>query len=220
MNRFINAALVFLFIPTLLLAIFIGFDLPIRILKTSGANLPYRKEALLALGLIFFILILRRTIRRYMGLRIVSKTEKFKWSKLVSKDRKKRVFTYTFLEGLVMVCAGSALLVITPEAWAPGLAILFGAVDGFVFAFLGLSTNMYRVGLSSKALIVADREVILLYFTGLRKVSIHQQSIYFDYIKGLQLSFASDCIPAEDRDEFFDQLEAQLDPDKVFISRK
>ena len=93
MNRFINAALVFLYVPTLLLTIFIGFDLPIRILKTSGANLPYREEALLALGLIFFIVILRRTIRRYMGLRIVSKTEKFKWSKLVSKDRKKRVFT-------------------------------------------------------------------------------------------------------------------------------
>lgn len=220
MNRFINAVLVFLFIPTLFLTIFVGLDLPLRILKTSGANLPYRQEALLVLGLFFFIIILRRSIRRYMGIRIVSKVGKFKWNSPVTNDRKKRVFTYTILEAVVMGCAGISLLVLTEEAWAPGFALIIGSLDGFVFAVLGQFTSAYRVGLSSKALIVADREVVVLYFTGLRKVSIHQQSIYFDYIKGLQLSFPSDCIDQSEQKEFFDTLEAQLDSSKVFISKK
>ncbi len=218
MNRFINALLVFLYIPTLLLTIFIGFDLPIRILKTSGANLPYREEILLGLGLLLFILLLRRSVRRWMGVRIVSRTDKFKWNAPVSRERKKRVLTYTLLETFVMGCAGLALYIITPEAWAPMTALLFGAFDGLVFSIIGSSREIYRVGLSSKALIIADREVIPLYFTGLRRVSVHQQSIYFDYIKGLQLSFPSDCIREEDKLEFLQTLEAQLDPDRVLVS--
>jgi hypothetical protein len=80
--------------------------------------------------------------------------------------------------------------------------------------------HWFRIGLSSKALIVADREVTLLYFNGLRKVTIHQSSIYFDYIKGLQLSFPLDCIPEDRMDEFFQELEGSINKDKVFFSKK
>ena len=84
---------------------------------------------------------------------------------------------------------------------------------------MGKQRDAFRVGLSSKALIVADRDVTLLYFTGLRKVSIHQQTIYFDYIKDLQLSFPLDCIQPEMKDEFFAQLKDQVNTDKVFFSK-
>ena len=83
---------------------------------------------------------------------------------------------------------------------------------------MALLSAKYRVGLSSKALIVCDREVTVVYFTGLRKVSIHQQTVFFDYIKDLQLSFPLDCIQDESKEEFFDLLEDQLDRDKVFFS--
>lgn len=219
MNRFINALLLFLFLPTLLLCIYIGFDLPIRIVKTSGANLPYRQEILLGLGLLLFVVVLRRSLRRWMGMRIVSRTEKFRWNVPVSVERKKRVNTYTILESLVLTCAGASLYILTPEAWFPAGALILSAADGIVFMLIASTKNAYRVALSSKALMVADREVVLLYFTGLRKVSIHQQTIYFDYIKDLQLSFPSDCIPEDQREEFFTQLEAQFDPDRVYVAR-
>lgn len=220
MNRFVNAVLLFLFIPTLLVTIFVGFDLPIRILRTSGANMPYREEVLIGFGLFFFIILLRRSLRRWMGMRLVSRTEKFKWNTVVSAERKKRVVVYTILEGVIMACAGFALYTIAPVAWAPSLALGIGALDDFIFTLVGRGMNTWRIGLSSKALVIADRDVVVLYFTGLRRVSIHQQSIYFDYIKGLQLSFPSDCIEDHERQAFFKLLEEQFDPERVYVSKK
>lgn len=211
--------LMFLLIPTMLMAIYVGFDLPVTFLKTTGAYIPYREEIFLGLGLLILIVNVRRSIRRWMGMRIVSKQMKFKWNAPVSKTRKRRIVTYTILEVLVMTFVGVALYIVTPQAWFPAIAFIFGAVDNLIFGAVGLSGNHYRIGLSSKALIVADREVILLYFKGLRKISVQQQSIYFDYIKGLQLTFPSDCIQDEHRAEFFKLLEEQIDQDRVFFSK-
>ena len=219
MNRFINMLLMFLLVPTMFMAIYVGFDLPVMFLKTTGAYIPYRSEIFLGLGLLIFIVNLRRSIRRWMGMRIVSKQTKFKWNSPVSATRKRRIITYTALEVLVMTFVGVALYKVTPQAWFPALAFLLGALDNLIFATVGLKGNHYRIGLSSKALIVADREVILLYFKGLRKISVQQQSIYFDYIKGLQLTFPSDCIQDEHRAEFFKLLEEQIDSDRVFFSK-
>ena len=142
--------------------------------------------------------------------------KKFKWNQPVSKNRKSRVRTYLILETAVMTFSGIALYSITEEAFFPALAFLIGALDNLL---ISLVSKSYRVGLSSKALIVADREVVVLYFTGLRKVSVHQQTVFFDYIKSLQLSFPLDCIQKEERDAFFDVLEEQIDREKVFFSK-
>lgn len=219
MNRFINMLLLFLLIPTMLMTIYVGFDLPVMFLKTTGAYIPHRDEIFLGLGLLIFIVSLRRSIRRWMGMRIVSKQTKFKWNAPVSSTRKRRIATYTALEVLVMTFLGLALYQVSPQAWLPALAFLFGALDNLIFAMVGIKGDHYRVALSSKALVVADREVILLYFKGLRKISVQQQSIYFDYIKGLQLTFPSDCIEDEHRAEFFTLLEEQIDSERVFFSK-
>lgn len=216
MNRLINALVLFALLPTLLLSIYVGFDMPISFLRVTGSNLPYKDEIFLGIGLFLFIIFVRKSIRRWMGIRIVNNTKKFKWNQAVSKKRKKRVRTYLLLETAVMAFAGIALHELADEALYPAIAMLFGAFDNFLLA---LFSSKYRVGLSSKALIVADREVTLLYFNGLRKVSIHQQSVYFDYIKDLQMSFPLDCIQEEEQEEFFNALEKQLDRDKVFFSK-
>lgn len=219
MNRFINAFLLFFYFPTLLITIFVGFDLPIQILRVSGSELPYKEYIFLGLGIFILLVNVRRSVRRWMGLRIVAKIEGFKWNNAVSQSRKNRVFTYLVLEALIMATAGSALYIITDEAWMPALALVLPAIDNLAFLIIGSKRNAFRVGLSSKALIVADREVTLLYFTGLRKVSVHQQTIYFDYIKELQLSFPLDCIQDEMKEEFFNTLKDQVNTDKVFFSK-
>ena len=58
----------------------------------------------------------------------------------------------------------------------------------------------------------------VVYFSGLRKVTIHQQTIFFDYIKDLQCTFPLNCIDEKDRTNFKNSLEAQIDRDKVFFS--
>jgi hypothetical protein len=219
MNRFFNALLLFILFPTMALTIFVGFDLPIEIIKVSGASLPYRTEAFLILGLFLFVINIRRSIRRWMGMRMVNQISKFAWNAEVSKERRQRVYVYTLLEALVMAFVGAALYVVTPEAWFPALALIFGTVDNVIFTIVGLSRGKYRAGITSKAVILADRDVQLVYFTGLRKVSIHQESIYFDYIKGLQLYIPLDSIEKDQRESFFDVLESKVDRDKVFFSK-
>ncbi len=219
MNRFINALLLFIYFPTLLITIFVGFDLPIQILRVPGSELPYKEYIFMGLGILILMVNIRRSIRRWMGMRIVGKVKRFKWNFAVSAERKSRVFTYLVLEGMILAIAGSALHIISKDAWLPALALVLPSIDNLAFMIMGKQRDAFRVGLSSKALIVADRDVTLLYFTGLRKVSIHQQTIYFDYIKELQLSFPLDCIQTEMKDEFFAQLKDQVNTDKVFFSK-
>lgn len=218
MNKSINMLLGFLLIPTMALTIFVGFDLPIEMIKISGNNLPYKEYIFLLMGVLILSVILRRSVRRWMGMRIVNQVKKFKWNAPVSKERTTRVRTYLLIEALVMTFVGIALYQVCETALAPSLAFGFGALDNVVFAIAG-GNERYRIGISSKAVIVADREVILLYFTGLRKISAHQQTTFFDYIKGLQISFPTNCVREEDKEEFLTVLEAQIDPNRVFFSK-
>ncbi len=222
MNRFINAILLFVLFPTMLMTILIGFDISIDMFKirTTGAQLPYRFEILLGLGLFILIVNVRRSIRRWMGLRLVNQIEKFKWNQPMSEERVKRVRTYNFLEGFVMLFIAITLYIVSPEAWMPAIGFAFCTVDNIIFTLVGVSGKRFRAGITSKAVITADRDVNLVYFSGLRKVTIHQQSMFFDYIKELQLSFPIDCVKEEQRDEFFEVLENQLDRDKVFVTKQ
>lgn len=206
----------------MLMTILIGFDISIDMFKirTTGAQLPYRFEILLGLGLFILIVNVRRSIRRWMGLRLVNQIEKFKWNQPMSEERVKRVRTYNFLEGFVMLFIAITLYIVSPEAWMPAIGFAFCTVDNIIFTLVGVSGKRFRAGITSKAVITADRDVNLVYFSGLRKVTIHQQSMFFDYIKELQLSFPIDCVKEEQRDEFFEVLENQLDRDKVFVTKQ
>jgi len=217
MNRFINAVLLFITLFTAFIAIYVGFDLPFGILKTTGSEIPYVDEVLMGLGLLLFIIVLRRTYRRWMAIRIVNRLPRFKWNQPVSKERRVRVIIYNVLELSVYLFAAGVLYWLTDRAWAPAAALLFAVIDNLILTF---HSAKYRAGVTSKAVIVADREVVVLYFTGLRKVSVHQQTIYFDYIKDLQLSFPTNCIAKESREEFFEMLENQVDRDKVYFKVK
>lgn len=198
------------------LAIFIGFDIPFDSFGITGSEIPYRFELFAGLGFILFIIQLRRTTRRWMALSMVSKLDRFQWNKPVSLSRKKRVATYNLIEVTVMAVLSVGLYSITKESLIPALIFLVFSVDSFVFTLVG--RNKYRVGLSTKAILVADREIILIYFTGLRKVAIHQQTVYFDYINNLQLTFPLDCIEEANKQEFFEGLHKVIDTDRVFFS--
>jgi hypothetical protein len=205
----------------MLLTILIGFDISIDLFKirTTGAALPYRFEIFLGLGLFILTMNVRRSVRRWMGMRLVNQIEKFKWNQPMSSERIKRIRTYNFLEGFVMLFIAITLYIVSPEAWMPAIGFAFCTLDNLIFTLVGIQGKRFRAGITSKAVITADREVNLVYFSGLRKVTIHQQSMFFDYIKNLQLSFPVDCLKEDQLDEFFAVLENQLDRDKVFITK-
>jgi hypothetical protein len=219
MNKFINALLLFILFPTMALTIFVGYDLPLEILKTSGSQLPYRFEIFLGIGMLILIINVRRSIRRWMGMRLVNQVSKFKWNVPMSKERISRVHTYTLLEAFVMAFVGAVLYQVSNDAFLPAIAFGYTTVDNIIFTIIGSMNKRFRIGITSKAVIAADRDVSLVYFSGLRKVTIHQDSIYFDYIKGLQLSIPVDCIEEGQKDKFFEVLEQQIDRDRVFITK-
>lgn len=218
MNKFINILLLLISFPTLVIAIFVGYDLPIEFLKTSGASLPFKFQIFLSLGIIYYIIIVRRSVRRWMGVAMVSKTAKFKWNVSMGEGRRKQVFLYQWLEALIMCSGGISLYYVCPDAIAPASALWVGSLDNLIFMILGQTKKLYRIGLTSKAVVVADREVKVLYLSGLRKVTIHQQTVFFDYIKDLQMTFSLTCIPKEDQENFKNTLESLVDRDRVFFS--
>ncbi len=203
----------------MLYTIFVGFDLPVEFLHTTAAQLPYQFETFLGIGLILFIINFRRSIRRWMGMSLVSKTAKFQFNSEVSSERKKRIITYNLLEALIMASVAYGLYSLTVKAWMPAAGLLFCTIDNLIFTFVGIRGKKFRIGVTSKVVMLADRDVQVIYFTGLRKVSIHQQSIYFDYIKELQLDIPTDAVPSEQAGQFFDTIEANVDKDRVFFSR-
>jgi hypothetical protein len=215
MNRLTNSFLLVLFFPALALAIFVGFDFPLEFIRTSGANLPYKDYMFGGLALLMAILAANRSIRRWVALFTIRQTDRFVFHAKVSNERRKRVIVYTLLEAGILTAVGIALYVLSKDAILCSVVFLASAIDNLLFLIIGLPR--FGVGLSKKAIIVADREVIVLYFSGLRKVSLSQETLFFDYIQSLQLTFPVDCIPEEDRNEFLHNLEAVTDKDRVFI---
>ena len=151
-----------------------------------------------------------------MGIYIVNKTTRFTWNKPTSKRRKQRIVTYTLLEVLVMGSLSYAFYFLL-EFWIlPGFVLLFFCVESIVFLLFGYK-NRFRVGISSKAIIAADREVVIVYFTGLQKITLGKDSIYFDYIKELQLLFPTDCLEENQISAFKQEVQKMIDRDKVLI---
>lgn len=218
MNSFVNAILLALTFPLIILTIIVGFDLPVELLRTSGKNLSFVDEAFLILASLMGLIALRRSVKRWMGMKIVNTTDRFLFSFEVSAARKRRVVTYNLIESTVMLFLAFSIYNLTSLALIPTLVLISFSIDNIVFILLGYK-GRFRIGLSSKALIVSDREVTVLYFEGLRKVSIEQQTIYFDYIKELQLSFPTNCIRDEDKATIFKGLNDIVDKEKVMFSK-
>ncbi len=217
MNRFINAVLLFVLLPTMGLTIIVGFDMPIEFLKTTGQYMPYKFEAFLVLGLLIAIINIRRSVRRWTGMILANKVQKFVWNVEVSRERVKRVLVYNFMEGLVLLFVGLTLYYVAHEAFIPAVGFAFSAADNFIFSIIGYAKKSWRVGITKKAVVHADRDVNVIYFKGLRKVETHQESIFFTYQNDLNLFFPSDCLSKENELLFFNHLKEQVDINKVFF---
>jgi hypothetical protein len=215
MNSLSNAILLTLFFPILAISIIVGFNFPLEFIRTSGENIPYKDVIFLVLAVMVFVVAVNRCVKRWMGLGMANKTNRFKFSTPISKERRIRVIVYTLLESLVLSVIALALYTLTPDSLPCVLAYGIFAVDNLLF--LSIGNRKFRVSMSSKALLVADREVSVLYFNGLRKISISQQTLYFDYIKELQLSFPMNCLPDQERKAFVESLESVVDKEKVLL---
>ena len=218
MNKFVNILLMLISFPAMALAVYVGFDLPIEFLKTTGNNLPFKAEIFLGFGAILLIVGARRSMRRWMGMRMVSQISRFQWNQPMGKSRIRQANMYLNLEAVMHFFLAIGTYSITPQAWPISVVYLLLGLDHLFFEIYGTTRNKFRVGITKNAIVVADRDVKIIYFSGLRRVSTHQQSLFFDYIKELQIAIPIDAISSENRTAFREALEVNLDRDKVFFS--
>jgi hypothetical protein len=218
MNKFVNILQLLIIFPTMALTIFVGFDLPIEFLKTTGANLPFRDVIFMSFAGILLLIGARRAVRRWMGIRMVNQITRFQWNQPMNPGRIKQVNLYLYLEALLHLFVAIAMYRVSAESFFPALVLALLGIEHLMFAWIGNAGQKFRIGITSKAIVVADRDVKVLYFSGLRKVSLHQQSIFFDYIEELQLSFSLDCIAANHRAEFREVIEKNVNRDRVYFS--
>ena len=219
MNSFTNSLLIFFTLPLLYLTVYVGLDVPIDFLHTTGSEIPYQNYIFFGFALIYFMLLMWRSIRRWMGMYIVNKKERFKWNMVVSNSRRQRIIVYTLLESGIMTTVAFAMYKVIGQHHLPGIVLFIFSIEGLIFLLVGIQ-NKFRVGISSKAVIVSDREVTIGYLTGLRQVTIGKESIYFDYIKELQLSFPTDCIDEKHIDSFRSGIRGIVDKDRVLVRNK
>jgi len=218
MNKSINIFLVLFLIPAIAFSIVVGFDISIEFLRTSGKFIPFQKTIFASFAALFFLMGIRRTSKRWSGIRMVNQIAKFQWNESVDQQRVSQVNLYLIIEAVIHFMVSFVFLILTPKSiWVACVFFALG-LDHLFFCIIGNVKKLWRVGVTNKAIVVADRDFKVLYFSGLRKVSVHQQSIFFDYIKDLQLSFPTQCIKPENRQSFVAKLEEKVDREKVFFS--
>ncbi|MDR0801365.1 hypothetical protein [Fluviicola sp.] len=214
MNRSINILLLFFSFPAFAFIICIAFD--IHFFNIPLAESPFKIHIFVGFAMLLLLLIIRRSTSRWVGVFMTRKPERFIWSTPVSAERKKQVRLFLLLETVIALFAAATALLLTEESWP--IAAVYGLMVLDQLLFLALTQSWFRVGITHKAVVVADREVRLLFFSGLRRVETHQQTLYFEYIEDLQLFFPVNCIPKGKYGEFRAAMEERVDRDRVFFS--
>jgi len=217
MNRFANSWLLITAILVFPFAFAIGYDIDYSLfgLEIQGVEFEYKELVLgIAAGIVFLVGALKAT-RRWMGLRIVAQKKKFLYSDIISVERKKRIALYGVLEIVFLLFFAGYYATLSPTSIYLGLVYLIIAAEHIVHLVLGLAKNLYRVGLTKKALVAVDRESRVLFFSGLRKIAKHQQTLYFEYKNDLVLHIPLNMIPNEEK--FMEELHQVVNADKVFF---
>lgn len=217
MNKAANIAILFFTFPILLFSIFVGYDLPLEMLKTTGAQIPYQPIIGGALAALIFIPTFWRSTKRWYGVSLLRQKSRFVWNEPISQVRKQRALTYNLLEALVLLALCFGIYKIYNQGWPIYLAYGIAFLDSMVYTLAGAKGNNWRIGITKKAVVLADREVKVVYFTGLRKIEKAQDTLYFNYIKDLQMDMP--IVAAENQKEFLEQLMQYIDHNKVYVDQ-
>ncbi len=220
MNRSVNILLLVVSFPAMFLLIYNMYQsgIPFVNFETAEIENQYLEYAYLAFAGLILLIAGRRAIHRWVGVGMLRKPERFYWSASIGVERKKQIRVFFIIEAIVALGFSAVCFAIDSRSWS--LQLVYALIFAEQIVFILIANNWYRIGISDKALVVADREVNVLYFSGLRRVELHQQTVYFEYIEELQLFFPANAIDKSDFKGFRNALEDKLNRDKVFFSEK
>ena len=209
MNKSINIFSAIVVVIYCFIAMSIIYDLSFS--SYSFKAMPYQKEVCSALTFILLILGVLRAKRRWQGLKDIVKFKQFKFVIPVAKSRMNlgRIFTMVeivFMGGFIYVLYNLSQL--NAELTIPMIVVvsILMAESIFFLARMIKAGNGFNIGVDKKLVAYFDREIYIFYFSGLRRVELHQDLINFQYKGELNLFLPLDAIEKQDLIPFRDNL--------------
>lgn len=219
MSKGINILLAFILLPTLFLALMVGFDLnALGVIK--GVDTIYINEIFNGIGILAGVLLFWRAFRRWSALYIFQSKEKFVWTGASTATHIGRVRLYLFLEAMFFGFLALFFFWITELTFVLAFVFLATMIEALVFILLRCNTRFMKAGIIKNGLVIADRDLTFYYFSGLKSVSTQNESIYLEYKNDLCLSFPIHAINKDDRKEFLHHFIQAVDKKRVFVSEK
>ena len=220
MNRIFNIWILIFTVLTFPVAIAVGNNLDFSLfgLKIRGEEFEYTEVVFTISAGIIFLLSALRSSKKWLGMRVVQQVKRFKFNSTISETRKNRVLLYNIIEIIFFSIFAAGLLYFTSSSIYVVLVFVIVIIDSLINTILGTTAKRYRIGITSKAIVMADRETKAIYFKGLKKISKHQQTLYFEYVNGLVLHFPTDLLPEDEWNDFVSTLQSQVSPDKVYYT--
>jgi len=137
MNKSINIFLVLSIIPAIAFSIVVGFDISIEFLRTSGKFIPYQKTIFASFAALFFLMGIRRTSKRWSGIRMVNQIAKFQWNEPIDRQRVTQVNLYLIIEAVIHFMVSLVFLILTPKSiWISCVFFALG-LDHLIFCIVG-----------------------------------------------------------------------------------
>jgi hypothetical protein len=191
----------------------IVFDLSFSSASLKG--MPYTFEICFGFAVIIFLMGFLRIKRKWQGAADMKNFKGFHFVRQVSKPALNSSLIYAYAEGVFIIVAISLYLIMAdlePDLMLPMVVVLgFILIESIVFiARIMRGGISFRLGINKKAVAYFNREMNLFYYTGLKRIELHQDMINFQYRDDLNLLLPVQVIKPEDRAAFRDALIATL----------
>ena len=217
MNKIYNIWILIISIITLPIAFFAGMNQEFGAWNIILTDYEYIDLAFgIAAGLIF-LLGASRSAKKWTGLRIVNKKEKFIYNAVIGKERIKRTRVLNYIEIFYFFILAIGFTVFSVKAASVSLVFFILIIDATLYSVIGIWGKKYRIGMTSKAIVSVDREVIAIYFKGLKTITYKSDNLIFEYVNDLVLDLPIENVRVEDRAHFFELLKEKIDREKVFL---
>ena len=217
MNKTINIWILLLLLLLLPFGLAVGFNIDYTLFgwDIQGEELAGKQYIFnLGSGLIL-VLGVFKTVNRWLGMSMLYQKNKFRYSNAIASARIKRVLLYGIIEIVFLSIFSAFFFVLTTDTWVISAALLIILLEHLLHMILGYWIGLFRYGITKKAFVAVDRASSVIYFNGLRRISKHQDTIYFDYSNNLVLHIPTNLF--EDEGEFLLNLKSVINTDKVFI---
>lgn len=192
------------------LVMILAYDLSLSSMINLKA-MPYKFEICTGFAILVLLLGALRIKRKWQGAADMKRFKNFTFAGPVSRSSLNLSLVYACAEIIFMIFLLYFLYLISILTYdfvivmAGVILILLSESLYFTFRIIKGGSS-FRIGINKNAVAYFNREMHIFYFTGLKRVEIHQDMINFQYKEELNLLLPIEVIRKEDRVAFREGL--------------